>query len=487
MRNKLSISLRIIILLVIIIITFFSCNILPMSVNNYYLEKYSLEIDEPKIEIDLINNETQIILKWDSNKLTEYQIQISETDSFINIIEDILIDKKTYSYSCPFRDVDEYYWRIRLKNENNEWEKWYIADAIYIDIYSEDSPLVKWIYDYGYGDVVNASIADDGIIYLASKSLLGIIAMSSDGMELWRNYKQATSHDLSTPLIGTDGNICLADNWGYLTSYNANGDINYSINVTDSYYGLTTPAIDNNGTIYTTNAYFSAFYALSSDGELEVSEQILDEQGTSKPAIGADGTVYFTTNKALHAYTPEGVEQWSVSLGGTDSSPAIDSEGIIYVGSYSGYLYAINPDGTIKWKFLAGGKIYSSPVLDFDGNLYFGCNDSKLYALSSTGNEIWTYTTGDSILSSPAIASEGVVFFGSNDGYVYALRLDGTLCWKYNTGYEIESSPVISNNGTIIISNENKTFAFNSFCGSLADTDWPMYGKDQYRRGSIQD
>ena len=31
-----------------------------------------------------------------------------------------------------------------------------------------------------------------------------------------------------------------------------------------------------------------------------------------------------------------------------ESSPAIDSNGTIYVGSYDNHLYAINPDGSLK-------------------------------------------------------------------------------------------------------------------------------------------
>ena len=60
---------------------------------------------------------------------------------------------------------------------------------------------------------------------------------------------------------------------------------------------------------------------------------------------------------------PDGSPKWSFQLGGSDnmveSSPAIDSDGIIYIGSnVDNHLYAINPDGTQRWK-IAGiyGKL----------------------------------------------------------------------------------------------------------------------------------
>ena len=48
-----------------------------------------------------------------------------------------------------------------------------------------------------------------------------------------------------------------------------------------------------------------------------------------------------------------GDEIWSFRFGGSDvySSPAVGSDGTIYVGSFSGHLHAINPDGSRKWRF----------------------------------------------------------------------------------------------------------------------------------------
>ena len=39
------------------------------------------------------------------------------------------------------------------------------------------------------------------------------------------------------------------------------------------------------------------------------------------------------------------------------SSPAIGSDGTVYVGAYDYNLYAINPDGSKKWEFETGGEV----------------------------------------------------------------------------------------------------------------------------------
>jgi outer membrane protein assembly factor BamB len=56
-------------------------------------------------------------------------------------------------------------------------------------------------------------------------------------------------------------------------------------------------------------------------------------------------------------------------------------EGTIYIGSNNNYLYALNPDGRLKWKFKTGDGIFSSPRISSDGTVYVGSWDGYLYAI----------------------------------------------------------------------------------------------------------
>jgi len=116
---------------------------------------------------------------------------------------------------------------------------------------------------------------------------------------------------------------------------------------------------------------------------------------------------------------------------------------IIYVGSFDTYLYALNPDGTLKWKFGTGDWVLSSPAIAPDGTIYVGSEDYYLYALNPDGTLKWKFGTGDYIDSSPAIAPDGTIYVGSYDYYLYALNPDGTLKWKFKTGAEVWSSPAV--------------------------------------------
>ncbi len=63
------------------------------------------------------------------------------------------------------------------------------------------------------------------------------------------------------------------------------------------------------------------------------------------------------------------------------ASPTVDVNGVIYIGSWDGKLYAINNDGTLKWRATIGEPLLSSPAIDSKNTLYIGCMDWKVYAI----------------------------------------------------------------------------------------------------------
>lgn len=54
-----------------------------------------------------------------------------------------------------------------------------------------------------------------------------------------------------------------------------------------------------------------------------------------------------------------------------ESSPTIGVDGTIYIGSHDNKLYAINPDGTLKWRYDTNGSCLGNPIaIANDGTLY---------------------------------------------------------------------------------------------------------------------
>jgi outer membrane protein assembly factor BamB len=192
----------------------------------------------------------------------------------------------------------------------------------------------------------------------------------------------------------------------------------------------------------------------------------------SSPAIGSDGTVYFgSLNDTLYALNPNGTLKWSYSTNGDIySSPAIGSDGTIYFGSYDNYLYALNPDGSLKWRYDAGTSIHTSPAIGSDGTIYFGqmwgeYHHGEFNALYPDGTLKWSYVTDCDIYSSPAISQDGTIYFGTfsweNDNYLYAFNPDGTVKWRYPSS-NIRPAPTIDSYGNIyFIAYDLRLYALN--------------------------
>ena len=112
----------------------------------------------------------------------------------------------------------------------------------------------------------------------------------------------------------------------------------------------------------------------------------------------------------------------------------------------------------LKWSYATGNSVRSSPAVT-NGVVYIGSDDGEVYALNaSTGALLWTYTAGAGIFSSPAVAS-GMVYVGSLDYKVYALNAKtGSKLWSYSTGGGY-SSPVVVN-GMVYVGGGSSVYAF---------------------------
>jgi outer membrane protein assembly factor BamB len=271
----------------------------------------------------------------------------------------------------------------------------------------------------------------------------------------------------SSPAIGDDGLIVFGAHDRSIYAASSDGTIRWRRPVLDLVWS--SPALGPGGVAYV-GSDDDHLYALDvKDGSVKWKFTA----GPCRTAIGSgpeaarcdvdgvtvapDGTIY-TSADGLYALKPDGTLKWKFFPGATHcaAAPAVGPDGTVYVGCHDDAIYALDPaTGQKRWEFRTGDDVDSSPSVAPDGTVYVGSDDHKLYAFSPGGLVKFAVTTNGPVRSSPAQAADGTVYVGSFDGALYAIKPNGAVAWSYRTADRILSSPLVDAAGTVLIGSED--------------------------------
>ncbi len=167
---------------------------------------------------------------------------------------------------------------------------------------------------------------------------------------------------------------------------------------------------------------------------------------------------------------------WSFQTGkGIFSTPVVDGDGNVYVGSADRVFYALAPDGTVRWQLLTGEIIDSAALLDDRGRVYVGSGDGKLYARdAATGAEVWTFGADDPSVThafinwfegNVAIGPDGTLYVPNDNFYTYAIDRDTkAVRWRFKTADQTWSLPAVNaRDGRVFLGNNIQLFLPNTF------------------------
>ena len=357
----------------------------------------------------------------------------------------------------------------------------YVAGAGKIFALDENG---KEVWSKSYQNTQGPALSEDGTIYFLSGN--AIIALDKDGNEKWE-FK--TDGNVIIGLtIGPDGTIYQGSWDGYFYAINQDGTLKWKYKTAGA---ISYPAsIDQNGIIYLGGGDAHAgpdsnLYVFNPDGSLKWKYDT-KAMRVGSPAIGSDGLIYVPAAPNLVVLDSSGNLKWKKgpevsfnnipvvyaaecgapplpACSGTECgapplppcngiqpqngnmpqplagkgdiagiiTPAISSDGTIYIGNAQGILSAINSKTqAVKWTYQTGADpnqsgfygLPSFPLVDKEGTVYFGSVDGKMYAVDKEGKLLWEYQTDGKITeASPAFGSDGVLYFTSEDGYLYAV------------------------------------------------------------------
>jgi outer membrane protein assembly factor BamB len=187
---------------------------------------------------------------------------------------------------------------------------------------------------------------------------------------------------------------------------------------------------------------------------------------------------------------------WSFSTGDYIYSSPVVANGVVYVGSGDGFLYAFDaakcsapcqPLWSSQINTTGDHHVDSSPAVA-DGVVYIGSDNGKFYAFRSTSTcsapctPLWSSpSVGKQIWASPAVA-KGIVYVGAWNGILYAFDTTCPNCQPKalftveNNSQAGESvhinSPAIADDALYVTANNGKLYAVNAKCSAPCTPLW---------------
>ncbi|MBS3908488.1 MAG: PQQ-like beta-propeller repeat protein [Actinobacteria bacterium] len=309
----------------------------------------------------------------------------------------------------------------------------------------------------------------------------GVFAFGDDKKVIWVSSEKG---NVTGPLaIGKDGTVYAVIGRNLTAIDKKDGSTKWTIKLNGESSGGV--MLDKDETVYAGTVAGQTLYAVTKTGDVKWVFKA-DGKIDSSPAIGSDGTVYFTTaDLALYAVSSSGALKWKYEVDVAEttdiSSPVLAKDDTVYFSAtrFEGtagmeYVYAFEPSGKPKWRFLTEGKKSTMPAIAEDGTIVLATTilnytedraltigDAYIIGITPDGESKWSFKSRDDDFSEPpVIDGEGDIYISSTDWYLTCLTKNGTMRWRAKVGGKASIGP----EGVLYIS-------ANSSVAAIADKD----------------
>ncbi|MFT7528326.1 MAG: outer membrane protein assembly factor BamB [Arenicella sp.] len=238
-------------------------------------------------------------------------------------------------------------------------------------------------------------ISEHGIVYITCYGT-GLHALDiENGKPLWTYDLGSPRNHLSGVALNEQGDIFVASQRRYLHSVSAEGKRRWRINVMAGYDAWGNPSIDcEEGTVYFSISRQEADgYVVATDYSGTVKWKTRIDGGVRGSVAvsrnnfvlvgGLNGRLYFLDK---HRGTVIRAPKYSDAERGLWTTPSIDSDNNIFLTvketRTSGGLYCIDEHGQTIWKY-STGKTLSTPVIDEEAKVYIGTWNGEFLCLQT--------------------------------------------------------------------------------------------------------
>jgi outer membrane protein assembly factor BamB len=305
-------------------------------------------------------------------------------------------------------------------------------------------------------------------------------------------FDMARLQDNASPIVGSDSivyqiteNALINDG---LKAIKPDGSLKW----TSSCTGRAAAALSPNGAqIYATSSIFGDVVALNTQNGSQIWKyEFPGDLSYSSLAVDDNGIIYFGTRSpaSLYALNPDGILKWKYTHPNSDyigieAPPAIGPDGSVYCIINTIGLVTLDKNGNFKWSNgeNCGDYGWPTPCVLSDGTIIIAGSEShgmygydKIIAFNPDGTKKWQRgDIGEQHGYFPGVAvsnDESTIFLARSGGMMYALNAQtGETKWSNKiSSYELDGSPILASNGIIyVMSDADYVFAILELDGSL--------------------
>ncbi|MDO5972526.1 PQQ-binding-like beta-propeller repeat protein [Flavivirga aquimarina] len=253
-------------------------------------------------------------------------------------------------------------------------------------------------------------------------------------------------------------------------------------------------AIVSSPEISNTSLYISSrdrnLYAINiKDGSLnwkfKMGENLLDNHAGWKyfmasPKVEGNNVLIGSGDGNLYAINiTSGKLNWKFKTNGRIRATPLVHKNKIYQPSNDGYVYVLNLNGTLDWKFATKGTTYNPVDYTFDRSsiiaqplikndlLIIASRDGNTYGVDlKTQKKKWDFTYGNTWAMGTNI-SDNIVYvnWSTNDTFCALDLKTGEEKWKFKTGSHNFPRALLSNTSVYMASSDGKIYRLNKLTG----------------------
>ncbi|WP_341303216.1 PQQ-binding-like beta-propeller repeat protein [Pseudomonas sp. TMP25] len=327
--------------------------------------------------------------------------------------------------------INEIVWKFRPSRQNDFMgsivagnSKAYIVDFRYRTLYAIDVQAGEEAWRWESDEEIGQPEYNDGAVYVGTQGGEFYSIDSASGNERW-SFK-GVERMVYTPAIN-GRTVYVSDAEGMRAIDIKTGQLNWSFIVDGPSAGVT---VDGNVLYFATKNYL---FSVNKDTGKELWRTGIKYSriGQPKAPVLLGNDIYINSMSEIYRVDKNtGQIIWSKEVSGIMNSAVAASNGKIFFGVWggaaiddfkSGYIKSIaTDDGAALWEFKLNKGTGSSPSVSGD-NVYIGDWSGTLFALdSNTGEALWDFKGIGAISGAPAIFG-GSIIIGGDEG-VFRLK-----------------------------------------------------------------